>query len=444
MLLTTRLGLLLVLLPSLAAAQPVAVVQQAGIAEIGATQQPVTFRFSCALRGGRPNFLGVEMVLSQSDRIARIFDVGRFEGPTGIGGSLHMVVDTDTVQSRFDRPVTGSSVTSGANLTFAFSTGATPDEASFYRPIVALVSLLGTAPSQLVWKLNNPDPSGPPIVATARVSGADAARIKAATARCTANVTEARERSSTSANGASIRTATSRSGQPTMRPGALDDVPQNLAEIGWETALPYLLVIRYFPQRMSFSAGWSGWVLAYWFHLTRSMRWPQPDPWPPFFVTAGASPAASSALILNWPEVQKEQFQEWCIKRSRAIPKVIVQTVPLIRGGSDGGGLTLRPFGLGPGTPIGDQRVLGVGLAMTIALGLDRDVEAASVTAPEELVARWPKSGLNLETRVGWDEPIREDGSLFIPGRPRSLRVTKGETIIWEHTYPDMQGSSER
>ena len=433
--LTTRLGLLLALLPSLAAAQPVATVQQAGSAEVGVARQPVTFRFSCALRGGRPNLLSVEMVLSQSDRIAHFFDVGRFEGPTGIGGNLRMIADNDTTRSQFDRSVTGSRVMSGVNLTFAFSTSATPDEESFYRPMATLVSLLGTTSSRLVWQLDNPDPSGPPIVATARLSDADAARIKAATSRCTANATQARGTSAASASGANVRTAASRSGQPTMRPGALDDVPQNLAEIGWETDLPYLLVIRYFPQRMSFSAGWSGWVLAYWFHLTRSMRWPQPDPWPPFFITAGASPAASSALVLNWPEAQKEQFQEWCIKRSRAIPKVIVQTVPLIRGGSDGGGLTLRPFGLGPGTPIGDQRVLGVGFSMTIALGLDRDVEAASVTVPEELVARWPKSGLNLETRVGWDEPVREDGSLFIPGQPRSLRVTKGETIIWEHTY---------
>ena len=96
----------------------------------------------------------------------------------------------------------------------------------------------------------------------------------------------------------------------------------------------------------------------------------------------------------------------------------------------------IRPLGIGPDTPVSDQRVAGVGFSMTIELGLADNADHYAVPVPVRTTAGWAKSALKLETRVHWDEPIRENGSLFIAGHPISIRVTHDDDLVWEHVYP--------
>ena len=71
--------------------------------------------------------------------------------------------------------------------------------------------------------------------------------------------------------------------------GGVDKIP-HLEEIGWDTDLPFLLAVRFVPQKLSFAAGWDQAAKGEMFHEVGIMKSTQPYPWPHFFIPgAGTS-----------------------------------------------------------------------------------------------------------------------------------------------------------
>lgn len=220
-----------------------------------------------------------------------------------------------------------------------------------------------------------------------------------------------------------------------VRPGAVNDIP-HLTEVGWDDGdLPFLLTIRFMPQKTSFAAGWSEWVLQTIFREERLLPTQQPNPWPKFFV-ANASRSPTGGLGL--PPDELRQFQDWSNKRAETLPPVIVHAIPYLAPNPDSSQSVVRilPFGLQPGVPRDDQRVEGIGFSNMIYLGLARNADDCAVSLPPDIVARLPRSGLQLETRVRWSEPHHVDGTLLFATEPLSLRLVAGKQLFWEYSYP--------
>ena len=112
-----------------------------------------------------------------------------------------------------------------------------------------------------------------------------------------------------------------------IRPGALNDIPQQLTELGWDTDLPSLFVIRFQPEKMNFEPAWSSWALELMMKRTGFMSRPRADPWPPIF--AGGMPMGAAASGQLAPE-DMQVFQAWCLRRSQVIPPIIVHSVPYV------------------------------------------------------------------------------------------------------------------
>jgi hypothetical protein len=86
--------------------------------------------------------------------------------------------------------------------------------------------------------------------------------------------------------------------------------------------------------------------------------------------------------------------------------------------------------------PRDDQRVEGIGFSIMIYLGLARNADDYAVSLPPDLVAKLPRSGLRLETRVRWSGPQHVDGTLLFATEPLSLRLVAGKQLFWEYRYP--------
>jgi hypothetical protein len=71
-----------------------------------------------------------------------------------------------------------------------------------------------------------------------------------------------------------------------------------------------------------------------------------------------------------------------------------------------------------------------------IFLGLARNADDCAVDLPPDVMARLPRSGLRLQTRVRWSEPQRVEGTLSFPSEPLSLRSLSGKQLDWEYRYP--------
>jgi hypothetical protein len=220
-----------------------------------------------------------------------------------------------------------------------------------------------------------------------------------------------------------------------VRPGAVDDIPR-LAEEGWDDGdLPHLLTIRFMPQKTSFAPSWTGWLQETMFREEGLLATQQPNPWPKFF-QANANSSSHGGLVL--PADQLRQFQDWSNKRAEALPSVIVHAIPYLapNPGLPQSAVRILPFGLGPGLPRDDQRVGGIGFSIMIYLGLARNADDYAVSLSPDLVAKLPRSGLRLETRVRWSEPQHVDGTLLFAAEPVSLRLVAGKQLFWEHRYP--------
>ena len=102
-----------------------------------------------------------------------------------------------------------------------------------------------------------------------------------------------------------------------IRPGALNDIPQHLTEIGWDTDAPSLFAIRYLPEKMNFEPGWSSWVTGAMLKRTGFIDRLQVNPWPPIF--------AGNSSFVNMPGGQlspqdMQAFQAWCMRRAQGDP----------------------------------------------------------------------------------------------------------------------------
>jgi hypothetical protein len=233
-----------------------------------------------------------------------------------------------------------------------------------------------------------------------------------------------------------------------IRPGALNDIPQHLTELGWDTDLPSLFVIRFQPEKMNFEPGWSSWALELMMKRTGFMSRPRADPWPPIF--AGGMPMGAAASGQLAPE-DMQVFQAWCLRRSQVIPPIIVHSVPYVAPIQTSEGATLRPFGLQPKQPKSSQAARGMGLAEMVALALAHDADDYAASVPAATLASIPVVGVTLETRLRWSTPVPNDNpmamqaGLIVPGDPVSLRlVDDHRRVLWEHDYsPDGAAPSD-
>jgi hypothetical protein len=234
-----------------------------------------------------------------------------------------------------------------------------------------------------------------------------------------------------------------------IRPGALNDIPQHLTELGWDTDLPSLFVIRFQPEKMNFEPAWSSWALELMMKRNGFMSRPRADPWPPIFM--GGTPMGAAASGQLAPE-DMQVFQAWCLRRSQVIPPIIVHSVPYVSPIQTNEGATLRPFGLQPKQPKSSQVARGMGLAEMVALALAHDADDYAASVPPATLASIPVVGVTLETRLRWSTPVPNDNpvgvqaQLIVPGDPVSLRLVDDHRhVLWEHNYsPDSATPSDR
>jgi hypothetical protein len=223
-----------------------------------------------------------------------------------------------------------------------------------------------------------------------------------------------------------------------IRPGALNDIPQHLTEIGWDTDVPSLFAIRYLPEKMNFEPGWSSWVTGAMLKRTGFMNRPQVDPWPPIF--------AGNSSFVNMPGGQlspqdMQAFQAWCMRRAQVIPPILVHTVPYLPPFAAGQIARVLPLGLPPGQLRENQSVVGMGFADSVGLTLMRNADDDAVIVPREVIAALPQMGVTLETRLRWLEPARVENpimspvALKVPSEPVSLRLVANRRVLWEHRY---------
>jgi hypothetical protein len=224
-----------------------------------------------------------------------------------------------------------------------------------------------------------------------------------------------------------------------IRPGALNDIPQRLTEIGWDTDLPSLFVIRFQPEKMNFESAWSSWALELMMRRNGFMARPRADPWPPIFMSGMPMGAAASGQLGH---EDMQAFQAWCLRRSQVIPPIIVHSVPYVSPIQASEGATLRPFGLQPKQPKSNQVAMGIGLAEMVALALSQEADDYVANVPASTLASIPVVGVTLETRLRWSTPVPNtnpmgvQAGLIVPGEPVSLRlVDDHRRVLWEHNY---------
>jgi hypothetical protein len=219
-----------------------------------------------------------------------------------------------------------------------------------------------------------------------------------------------------------------------VRREALDSIPQHLTEIGWDTDVPSLFVIRFQPEKMNFQPSWSDWATELSLKQSGFMARAKVDPWPPIFISN------VSAATLSPEDMQL--FQAWCLRRSQVIPPIIVHAVPYVAPIAREETVTVRPFGLQAKQPKSSQVAIAVGFVEMVGLILSRDADDFSATVPPEVVASLPVAGVSLETRLRWsnpypnNDPMVANAALLIPAEPVSLRlVDSHRRVLWERRF---------
>ena len=226
-----------------------------------------------------------------------------------------------------------------------------------------------------------------------------------------------------------------------IRTDALSNIPQHIPEIGWDTDVPSLFVIRFEPEKMSFPSGWSSWVTEAMLKRTGFLTGAAVDPWPSIFASSGSIGVMASGQ-LSPDDMQK--FQAWCLRRSQAIPPIIVQSTPFVAP-LGGGPAEVLPLGLRRGQPKESQGVMGMGFAEMVGLTLTRNADDDAATIPPDVLAALPPAGVTLETRLRWRDPVPAAPSpdnamampaaLKVPGDPVSLRLVANRRVLWERRY---------
>ncbi len=170
------------LLPITAAGQPVRIARFTGSAKIGAATRQVAIRFACALDRSRINNLAVGVEIPDAERFKSAFDVDPFEGPGALSAKMRLTAADGT---QADLGSTGSFGGDGApGTSFTFDSAATPREKLELQKLQALASALSRGAGKLMWRIENPAKSKPPIEAVADLTDLDAAHLKAAVGPC--------------------------------------------------------------------------------------------------------------------------------------------------------------------------------------------------------------------------------------------------------------------
>lgn len=181
------LSLIMWLAPVRAAAQPVTQVQFAGSAKIGTLLRPVTMRFACAMSQGRFNNFAVELDIPDALRLQPVFDVSPFEGPSSVGGQMHLAAVEANRSAQVDlysMGVFGSNYLPDTTFTFMDSTTSDPKVRDSLRKLRAVADVLSHGPAKLTWRIENSQKAGQPVEAMAEISSAEAARAWVALAPC--------------------------------------------------------------------------------------------------------------------------------------------------------------------------------------------------------------------------------------------------------------------
>ncbi len=218
---------------------------------------------------------------------------------------------------------------------------------------------------------------------------------------------------------------------------ALDAIPRNLTEIGWDTDVPALFVVRFEPGKLSTDASWSSWAMATMLQRSGAAGAEvfKRGPWPSIFL-----PGSPISTELSATDMQL--FQAWCLRRSQVIPPVLVHSVPYVAPMDASGPVVVRPFGLPAGQPKASQVAIQMGFADMVGLALAKDAGNYEATVPPEVIAALPIAGVTLESRVRWLTPypnsdlMSVQAGLIVPAEPVSLRlVDPHRRILWEHRF---------
>ena len=142
-----------------------------------------------------------------------------------------------------------------------------------------------------------------------------------------------------------------------IRPGALNDIPQHLTEIGWDTDAPSLFAIRYLPGENEFRTGLvvlghRGNAEADGFHESAASQSVAADLRGKQLFCEYARRAAVATDL--------QAFQAWCMRRAQVIPPILVHTAPYLPPFAAGQTARVLPLGLPPGQSRENQSVDGV------------------------------------------------------------------------------------
>ena len=228
-------------------------------------------------------------------------------------------------------------------------------------------------------------------------------------------------------------------GGSVIRQDALEHIPRHLSEIGWDTDVASLFVIRFQPERMNSEQAWSSWATETMLKHSGFMAGAKIDPWPSIFISNGQFGAVPLTILS--PEDMR-LFQAWCLRRSQLIPPIIVHAVPYVAPIAQGEAVTVRPFGLQPKEPKSSQIATAAGFSEMVGLVLPKDADDFAATVPPDVVASLPVAGVSLEIRVRWSnpypskDPMAINAALFVPSEPISLRlVDSRRRVLWEYNF---------
>ena len=168
-----------------ALAQPAATARVTGAATIGAVSRSVAIQFSCAMDRKTINNLAVSISIPDAAKFKSLFDVDPFEGPGALSAKMHFAAADGAVH--FDSGSTGSFGNDGEpGTSFTFEDAETPGSGAAFRKLQALVAALASGAGRLTWRIENPVKGQAGIEAVVDLTNAEAARVRAATAKCRA------------------------------------------------------------------------------------------------------------------------------------------------------------------------------------------------------------------------------------------------------------------
>ena len=160
-----------------------------GRAVIAGKDRPVAIRLDCSdtVARDRTGALSVEMAVKGFEALGTAFDFGAFEGPEGTRKPLSDLTATGPGGTATLRSAASGSIAVEPSDTFNLGISvAMRGEAKRLDALRSVAGILASGPSELAWVQASPRKGDAPFTATAAVSEADSARIKAAVAPCLA------------------------------------------------------------------------------------------------------------------------------------------------------------------------------------------------------------------------------------------------------------------